>query len=278
MTQLRELAAERIELNPDVPQPPFPVWMGLPADWSLLDTNPGTWRRSAETMVDTTFRASRLRGPERREVLEFFEQLVADCQRAGAALSLIQVGRREAGGAASVGIHLAFGDEGRPSSLARVHDSLPRSGTTTEVESGVGPAVLQRDRMTMIAPGATEVVALTSLQVFIPIPHTTWTAIFATATAFPELTEPMDQLMRQIAAQFRLTEELIPGGPGGTADAGAEPAPAEEFEEAPRTRGPGIERGFRTMISKRVEPAGGATSLPPDAAPPTTGPHAGDDG
>ncbi len=268
MTQLRELPAERIELNPDVPQPPFPVWMGLPADWSLLDTNPATWRRSAETLVDTTFRASRLRGPERREVLEFFEQLVADCQRSGAALSLIQVGRREAGGAASVGIHLAFGDEGRPSSLARVHDSLPRTGTTTEVESGVGPAVLQRDRMTMIPPGATDVVALTSMQVFIPIPETTWTAIFATATAFPELTEPMDQLMRQIAAQFRLTEELVPGG-SGDGDVDPEPAAPAEFEEIPATRGPGIERGFRTMISKRVEPAGGATSAPPTAPPPT---------
>jgi hypothetical protein len=259
VTQLRDLPAERLALNPDAPQPPFPVWMALPADWTLLDTNPATWRRSAEEMIDTTFRSSRLRGPERREVMQFFEQLVADVQRAGAALSIIQVGRREAGGAASVGIHLAFADEGRPSSLARVRDSLPRTGTSTEIASSVGPAVLQRDRMTMIPPGATEVVALTSMQVFIPIPDTTWTALFSTATAFPELTEPIEQLMRQIAAQFRLTEAQVASEPNGAA--GHEGAvtehstPQAEYRPAPRPTGPGIERGFGTFVTKRTNGA-----------------------
>jgi len=256
VTQLRELPAERIELNPDAPQPPFPVWMALPADWTLLDTNPATWRRSAENMIDTTFRSSRLRGPERREVMQFFDQLVADVQRAGAALSIIQVGRREAGGAASVGIHLAFADEGRPSSLARVRDSLPRTGTTTEIPSAVGPAVLQRDRMTMIPPGAVEVVALTSLQVFIPIPDTTWTAIFSTATAFAELTEPMEELMRQVAAQFRLTEQLTDtaSAEATVQDPAAAEASAVQYEAAPRPKGPGIERGFGTFVTKRTGP------------------------
>ena len=281
MTQLRELPAERIELNPDAPQPPFPVWMALPADWTLLDTNPATWRRSAEDMIDTTFRSSRLRGPERREVMQFFDQLVADVQRAGAALSIIQVGRREAGGAASVGIHLAFADEGRPSSLARVRDSLPRTGTTTEIPSAVGPAVLQRDRMTMIPPGAVEVVALTSLQVFIPIPDTNWTAIFSTATAFPELTEPMEQLMRQVAAQFRLSAELADPAAnedGARSDAagsdGAEES-AAEYEAAPRPKGPGIERGFGTFVTKRTGPD---PTPPAGPAPPVEGEDEGGKG
>jgi len=257
VSTLAELATERIGLNPDAPQPPFPIWLGLPADWSLLDTNPATWKRSVETLLDTTFRASRLRGPERREVVQFFDQLVADCQRAGAAISLIRVGRRSEGGAASLGIHLAFADEGRPSSLARVRDTLPRTGSTAEIVSGVGPAVLQRDRMTMVPPGATEVVALTSLQVFIPIPDTTWTALLSTATAYPELTEPMENLLRMIAAQFRLTEELPSAADDGADAPDTESPPTandETFAPAAPVSGPGIERGFRTMVSKRIDP------------------------
>ena len=51
-----------------------------------------------------------------------------------------------------------------------MHDILPRTGVTSEITTGVGPAVLHRDRMTMVVPGTAEIAALTSIQVFVPIP------------------------------------------------------------------------------------------------------------
>jgi hypothetical protein len=258
MTEIGELA-EEVELNPEAPQPPFPLYLDLPRTWTFLDTNPATWERSAQNMLDTTFHRSKLSARERREVMGFFDQLVADCQQAGAALSLIQVGRLSEGGAASLGIHLAFGDEGQPASLASVRDSLPRTGTVTEVDSGVGPALLHSERMTMVPPGATELAALTSIQIFVPIPGTTWTAVFATASAYPELTDPVEQLLRAIVASFR--RDLDPAAiadPAADADAAESTDPAA-FTALPKTKGPGIERGFTTLIRKRIEPAGGAT-------------------
>lgn len=251
MTELGDLT-EEVALNPDAPQPPFPLYLDLPRTWTLLDTNPSTWERSAQGMLDTTFRRSKLSARERREVMGFFDQLVADCQQAGAALSLIQVGRLSAGGAASLGIHLAFGEDAQPAGLAAVQDSLPRNGTTTEVDSGVGPALMHSERMTMVPPGATELVALTSIQIYVPIPDTTWTAVFATASAYPELTEPVERLLRAIVASFRRDIEPAPAADPVEDEPDTEPA---DFAELPRAKGPGIERGFTTLVRKRIEPA-----------------------
>lgn len=256
MTPLRELR-DRLELNPDADYPPFPVFLDLPADWTLLDTNPATWERSAQNMLDTTFHRSRLSGKERREIIAFFEQLVADCQQANAAVSLLQVGRLTEGGAASLGIHLAFGDEKAPADLGRIRDSLTRSGTITEIESGVGPALLQRERTTMVPPGATALVAMTSIQIFIPLPGSSWTAVLATASAYPQLTDPVEQLLRHIAASLRLTEEPIdpvPGDPDNGTDLDDTAWENTDSAAAPTTSGPGIERGFSTFVRKHFQP------------------------
>lgn len=262
MTELRELS-ETLELNPDAAQPPFPVYLELPAEWTLLDTNPATWERSAQNMLDSTFSRSRLTAKERREVIGFFEQLVADCQQAGAVISLIQVGRLQQGGAGSLGIHLVFGEEREPAGLGLIRDSLPRNGTTTEVPSGVGPAIMHSERMTMVPPGATELVALTSIQIFVPIPDTHWTAVFGTASAHPELTDPVEQLLRRIVGSFRLTEEPAPPG-SSSPPADDDTDDSAEFTEVPRSKGPGIERGFSTLVRKRLDPPNGAADGEPD--------------
>ena len=302
MTELRDQLGDGIALNPDAPQPPFPVWLNLPARWSLLDTNPGTWRRSADTLIDTTFRGARLSGAHRREVVGVIEGLVAEVQASGACVSLIVAGRRPGGGAATLGMHLAFGDDGSPASLAHVADRVPRGGTRTELQTPVGPALLQRERMTMAIPTTSTLAALTSLQVFIPIPDTTWTAVLATASAFPELTDPLEQLLIGVATSFRLDRDEVDdagpadasgSGPADASGAGPSESAAGSLESAagtpdsaagthsaagtpdsaagtpespaddgtgerpsggrrPRDAGPGIERGFRTTVVKRI--------------------------
>ena len=248
MTQLRQQLGDGLPLNPDAPQPPFPVWMSLPATWSLLDTNPGTWRRSADDLLDTTFRGSRLPAAERRTFLGFIEGLVADCQASGACVSLIMVGRRAEGGAASAGIHVAFGDEGVPASLGHVQDSIPRAGTRTEIASGLGPAMLQRERMTMLIPGTGQLAALTSLQIFVPIPGTTWTAVLATASAYPELTDRLQNMLVEIARSMDVGEAPPPVADPATPDAAVGEAPPDA-----RRAGPLITDGFDgDMLTRRL--------------------------
>jgi hypothetical protein len=277
VTQLRHQLGDGLPLNPDVTQPPFPVWMSLPAAWSLLDTNPGSWRRSADELIDTTFRGSKLPAAERKTFLGFFESLVADCQAAGACVSLISVGRREGGGAASAGIHLAFADDGVPASLGRVQDMVPRAGTRTELDTPLGPALLQRERMSMLIPGTGTLAALTSLQIFLPIPDTTWTAVLASASAYPELTDRLEHLLVEIARSVTVD---LPGGegPGGDGDPRAGPSDGEGDPGAgpsgghgdpgarasagdrlsgPLPSGPRIEDGFDGLVTRRIGPPDG---------------------
>ena len=271
MTAISELAGDRIELNPDVPFPPFPLWMRLPATWSRLDTNPGTWQRSADELIDTTFRGSRLPSSERRSIVAVLEGLVADCQRAGAALSLITVGRRAAGGAASFGLHLAFASDGRPASLGRAHDVLPRTGVATEISTGCGPAVMHRDRMTMVVPGTAEIAALTTVQAFVPIPDTSWTVVLSTASAYPELTEALESLLRSAAESLRLGSpsdeagtEVPPdagSGPDARADPGAGPRPDARADPGTQAEPGALEPGppgpgrFGSLVFRRMEAA-----------------------
>src|SRR5262245_9192950 len=127
--QLNPLPADDLKLNPNVPHPPFEWVIGLPADWALLDTNPESWRRSAERLVDERFYGRKLPAAERRAVLGFLEQLVADCQGAGTALSLVQLGRMSTGRVGSAGMHLGWFDSSPdPAGLAVVREALPQSG------------------------------------------------------------------------------------------------------------------------------------------------------
>lgn len=246
MARLEELT-DTLALNPEAPFPPFPVYLSVPATWTVLDTNPATWQRSAEQMIDTTFQGSKVTGRERRQIVSFFGEVVAHCQQAGTALSLLQVGRLREGVAASLGIHLAFVDEKHESSLGAIRDSLPRTGTAVEIPTAVGPALQHSERSTFLPPGATELVAMTSIQVFVPLPSSTWTLVLATSCAHPELTEPLTLLMQRIAASVRLTEDG--SDPDGEPEDETDDA---EFVETGPSRGPGIERGFRTLVRKQL--------------------------
>ena len=259
MTSLAELTGERIELDPDVPFPPFPVWLRLPSAWSRLDSNPATWRRSADELIDTTFRGSRLPAKERRDIIALLEGLVADCQRAGAALSLITVGRRAAGGAASFGLHLAFAGDGRPASLGRVHDVLPRTGVASEIDTDAGPAVLHRDRMTMVVPGTAEIAVLTTIQAFVPISGTTWTVVLSSASAHPELTDALESMVRSAAQSVRT--DAAAGRDEQSAETTEHTGPTVVELPVERPAAPGIERGFGTLVLRRIEPPA------PQAAP-----------
>jgi len=261
VTTVGELTGDRIELNSEVPFPPFPLWLRVPAAWSQLDSNPSTWRRSAEDLIDTAWRGSRLPAKERRQVMSMLEGLVADCQRAGAALSLITVGRLPAGGAASFGIHLAFASDGRAAGIGRVHDILPRSGVVTEIATNSGPALLHRDRMTMVVPGTAQIAALTSIQIFVPIPGTSWTVVLSTASAYPELTNDLDMLLRATAESITTRAEDSETDESATSGSG-EGVPPVEFEDAPTPRAAGFERGFGTMVVRRL---GSPESVPRDA-------------
>jgi len=197
---LDPLPSGDLKLNPNAPHPPFPWLVGIPSDWTVLDTNPESWQRSAERMVDERFHGQKIRAAERRAILDFVEQLVADCQRAGAALSMVQLGRMSTGTVGSAGLHLGWFDSGPdPAGLALVREALPRTGTVEEVDTPGGPGLLHKDSASTVPPGGTIRVRSTIWQLYLPITGTTWTAVLSAATPHPEMETTLNSLIVAVA-------------------------------------------------------------------------------
>jgi hypothetical protein len=239
------LLAPDLRLNPDAPHPPFPWVIGIPSDWIMLDTHPGTWDRNAVRLVDERFAGRRLPAQERRQVLGFLEQLVADCQRAGASLSLVQLGRMSTGEVGSAGLHLGwFNSAPEPASLAVVRQSLPGTGLVTPVETPAGPALLHRDEASVVPPGGLARVRSTVLQLYLALAGTTWTALLSTATPHPQMQPVLDDLVVAMARSLRPLDERTPVGEGDG---------VPDYRPAPKPTGPGIEKGFGTLLPHRGE-------------------------
>jgi hypothetical protein len=201
------LPADGLELDPAVPQPPFGWSVSLPADWVRLDTAPATWRRSATRLVDDRYAGRTLRAAERRAVFGVVEQLVADCQRAGAALSLLQLGRMSTGAVGSAGLQLGwYGSAPEPASLATVRDSLPRTGVVTDVDTPAGRALLHVDVAMTVPLGGTTRVRSEVRQLFLPLPATCWTAVVSAATGHPELRRMLADVVLAVGRSIRVQD------------------------------------------------------------------------
>jgi len=204
---LDPLPASDLKLNPAAAHPPFPWYVGIPADWALLDTNPQSWQRSAERLVDDRFFAKKLPAADRRAALGFVEQLVAECQRSGAALSLIQLGKMSNGAVGSAGLHLAWFDSTpNLAGLALVREALPASGTVRDVDTPSGPGLLHRDVSSIVPPGALARVRSTVWQLFVPVAGTTWTVVLSAATPHPELEHVLETLIVSVAQSIQRDE------------------------------------------------------------------------
>jgi hypothetical protein len=215
---LDPLPASDLKLNPAAAHPPFPWYVGIPSDWALLDTNPQSWQRNAERLVDDRFFARKLPAADRRAALGFVEQLVAECQHSGAALSLIQLGKLSSGAVGSAGLHLAWFDSApNPAGLALVREALPASGTVRDIETPSGHALLHRDVASVVPPGAMARVRSTVWQLYVPVAGTTWTAVLSAATPHPEMEPVLETLIVSVAQSIQ-RDEPAPETQGEEAD------------------------------------------------------------
>jgi hypothetical protein len=245
------IPSDGLQLNPEAPHPPFAWQVALPSDWALLDTHPASWQRSLDRLVDDRFAGRRLKSAEQRELLHALAELVAASQRAGTLVSLVQLGRLSNGGVASAGLHLAWYDSAPdPAALMTVRQALSRQGTVEEVPTPGGVALLQRDHLSMVPPGTTSRVGLTSFQAFLPLAGTTWTVAVATAGAQPELLPMLRELVIAIVSSIRpldnQPEPAEPAAPTSPPSAGYSPTDPPDA--------PGMERGFGTLVPHRIDP------------------------
>ena len=261
MTEL--VAAAGLQLNPDASHPPFRWHIALPSDpsWSVLDTNPSTWERAAQRLVDDRLAGQRIKTAQRKSVLRFVADLVASCQQAGTVLSLIQIGFLSSGQLSTAGLHVAWYDsDPDPASMATVRQAISAQGVVEHHDTAAGPVLLQRDFQSITPPGSVERVGLTSLQAFLPLEHTTWTAIVATASAHPTLTDLLHTLVLEVAGSIHILDGDSDSFPAGPDD-------ETVYEQVESARAPGIERGFGTLVTHRIEPGGEHSEVRPRPEP-----------
>ena len=190
-------------VDPAVPQPPFGWTVSVPTDWVRLDTAPATWARSAGRLVTERFAART--AAERRVAYGVVEQLVADCQRARAAVSMLLLGRMSTGATGSAGLHLGWYDSApEPAGLAAVRDALPRTGISEQVATPAGPALLHVDVAMTVPPGGGARVRSEVRQLFLPFPGTTWTAVVSAATGHPELHRVVAEVVLAVGRGIRI--------------------------------------------------------------------------
>jgi hypothetical protein len=244
------LPGSGLRLNPDAAHPPFSWQVALPEDWALLDVHPATWQRGLDRLIDERFNGRHLRRAQVRSVREHLEELVVAAQRAGVLLSLVGLGALSTGEPASAGLNLAWYDSAPlGASLALARQAIGRQGIVEEVETDAGMLLLQRDHTLVSLPGATARAGLTSLQAFLPLTGSTWTAVVATSSAHPEMTDLLRDLVLITAGSIQPLDD----------DPGVEPQSADakttaEFTPVEKPDRPGIERGFGTMVLRRFPP------------------------
>jgi hypothetical protein len=111
----------------------------------------------------------------------------------------------------------------------------------------------------MVVPGTAEIVALTSIQIFLPITGTTWTVVLSTASAFPELTGGLEELLRAVAQGISTVD---PGADWTTStdeavDEAVDDEPDQQWIPAHCDTGTaivGFERGLRTVVLRPTDP------------------------
>jgi hypothetical protein len=90
-----------------------------------------------------------------------------------------------------------------------------------EVETPIGPGLLHRDVASTVPPGGLTRVRSTVLQLFLPVPGTTWTAVLSAATPHPE----MEQVLTDVIVA--VGRSIAPATQDDAADAAGSGGPAE---------------------------------------------------
>jgi hypothetical protein len=240
-------------LNPDSTNPPFGWQISLPDDgsWSWLDVHPSSWQRSAERLVDDRLAGKRLRTADRRAVIAHIGDLVGAAQQAGTLLSLLQIGWSANGELTTAGLQIAWYDSTPDlSNLATVRQALSREGVVEQHDTLAGRLLLQRDSQSARPTGRTETVPITSLQAFLPLPNRCWTAIVASASAHPDLTETLHGIVLAVAGSIEPVD-----GTGIVEQPGTGPTePAATAVPPLASSDGGLRTDFGKLITHRIDP------------------------
>jgi hypothetical protein len=201
--------------------PLFDFTVEGPGDWTVLETAPGRWRRSVAALLEGP--AATLPGWVRAGTAAFLEDAVAVAQRAGVLLCLVKAARDEDGRPFLGSLALSWYDSTPLPASPELAAAAAGPGTT--LITPLGPALVTRAPVpapagwTGLVPSGRGV----SVQAFLPVPRTCWTALVAGTVADPAHEPLLTSLVRRMTGSIRprpatgrgFRTRLTPGDPEG---------------------------------------------------------------
>ena len=194
-----------------VGQPPFAFRIQGPDDWMLLETAPNTWERSVERLLgDRAVALGRLPGRQRRQLMLLLEDMVAAAQQTGVVLSLVKLARDADDRLFCGSLALSWYDAAPVSAdLAFARLAAGDAGRVEELDTPAGPALLRRETLPRPIPAA-ELFGdgmTHSVQAFLPVPGTSWTALVTGTVGHADHADLLDLLVRRMAGSLRVQRQ-----------------------------------------------------------------------
>jgi hypothetical protein len=191
-----------------VGRPPFAFRVRGPDDWMLLDTAPNAWKRSVERILaDRAVELGRLPGRQRRQLATLLEDTVAAAQQTGVVLCLVKLAR-DAGDRLFCGSLALSWYDSTPlrADLGFARLAAGDAGRVEELDTPAGPALLRREALGQPVPALEPFGdgAAHSVQAFLPIAGTGWTALVTGTVGRADHADLLDLLVRRMAGSLRV--------------------------------------------------------------------------
>jgi hypothetical protein len=191
-----------------VGRPPFAFRVQGPDDWMLLETAPNAWQRSVERILaDRAVELGRLPGRQRRQLVTLLEDTVAAAQQTGVVLCLVKLAR-DAGDRLFCGSLALSWYDSTPvrADLAFARLAAGDAGRVEELDTPAGPALLRREALRQPIP-ALELFGngmTSSVQAFLPVAGTGWTALVTGTAGHLGHADLLDRLVRRMVGSLRV--------------------------------------------------------------------------
>ncbi|AKK06272.1 hypothetical protein CMUST_09780 [Corynebacterium mustelae] len=191
-----------IEYHPDAPRPQFMWSASLPSTWRIIETHPARWKVCAERLVRDYIPGVRLSASDRKLVMAKLEEVVAQSQKTGVLLALVQPGIVDEQ-VSAVTLLLRWVDTApSPASVLAIEKELTSKDPQVERTGNDVPYVVASTSHQ--AGPITNRRTVFTHQAYIPVSGTSWTLAVSATAPNKETSESVAAIVRRVVEGIKV--------------------------------------------------------------------------
>jgi hypothetical protein len=183
-------------------RPPFAFRVEVPDDWTVFDTAPESWRRSAQALIGAKRGSERLSPAQRRGALEILADVAAVAQQVGTCVSVVKLAKDPEQRLFWGSLALTWYDS-KPiqPDLEFLKVVAGKRDRQRVFETDLVTGLLVRSETLWVnpLPGIMTEGHTYDTQVYLPMPRTTWTALVSGSTVAAAHADLMEKLVCRMA-------------------------------------------------------------------------------